>query len=65
MGHVVALDFKDGSELWRSPTSSESLSPPANSGSHLVIQTVDGRVAGYNLKKWRSGNGFIRQFFLA
>jgi outer membrane protein assembly factor BamB len=49
-GYVVALDFKDGSELWRSPTSSESLSPPANSGSHLVIQTVDGRVAGYNLK---------------
>ena len=49
-GSIVALDFQDGSELWRSAISSESLSPPANSGSHVIIQTVDGRIAGYDLK---------------
>ncbi len=49
-GSIVALDHADGKEIWRSSTSSESLSPPANSGSHLIIQTIDGRVAGYELK---------------
>jgi outer membrane protein assembly factor BamB len=49
-GSLVALNHTDGIEIWRSSTSSESLSPPANSGSHLIIQTIDGRVAGYELK---------------
>ena len=49
-GSLVALSHTDGNEIWRSSTSSESLSPPANSGSHLIIQTIDGRVAGYELK---------------
>ena len=49
-GSLVALDHENGNEIWRSATSSESLSPPANSGSHIIIQTIDGRVAGYDLK---------------
>lgn len=49
-GNLVALDHANGNEIWRSSTSSESLAPPANSGSHLIIQTIDGRVAGYDLK---------------
>ena len=49
-GNLVALDYENGNEIWRSPTSSESLSPPVNSGSHIIIQTIDGRVAGYELK---------------
>lgn len=49
-GTLVALDHANGNEIWRSSTSSESLAPPANSGSHLIIQTIDGRVAGYDLK---------------
>ena len=46
----IALDSSNGDEIWRSLTSSESLSPPVNSGSHIIIQTVDGRISGYNLK---------------
>ena len=49
-GSLVALDYENGNEIWRSATSSESLSPPANSGSHIIIQTIDGRVTGYDLK---------------
>ena len=49
-GSLVTLDPKDGSEIWRSATSSESLSPPVNSGSHLILHTIDGRVSGYDLK---------------
>ena len=49
-GFLVALDHVNGQELWRSQTSSEGLAPPANSGSHIILQTVDGRVSGYSLK---------------
>ena len=49
-GFLVALDHANGQELWRSQTSSEGLAPPANSGSHIILQTVDGRVSGYSLK---------------
>ena len=49
-GYLVAIDYENGNEIWRSPTSSESLSPPVNSGSHIIVQTIDGRVAGYELK---------------
>ena len=49
-GNLVAIDYENGNEIWRSPTSSESLSPPVNSGSHIIVQTIDGRVAGYELK---------------
>ena len=49
-GKLVALSSQDGEEIWRSNTSSESLSPPANSGSHMIMQTIDGRITGYNSK---------------
>ena len=49
-GNLVAIDYENGNEIWRSPTSSESLSPPVNSGSHIIVQTIDGRVTGYELK---------------
>tara|TARA_B100001057_G_scaffold493838_1_gene589176 strand:+ start:4435 stop:5553 length:1119 start_codon:yes stop_codon:yes gene_type:complete len=49
-GYLVTLEHNTGNEIWRSSTSSESLSPTVNSGRHLIIQTIDGRVSGYNLK---------------
>ena len=49
-GKLVALRSQDGEEIWRSNTSSESLSPPANSGSHMIMHTIDGRITGYNSK---------------
>ena len=49
-GKLVALSSQDGEEIWRSNTSSESLSPPANSGSHMIMHTIDGRITGYNSK---------------
>ena len=49
-GKLVALRSQDGKEIWRSNTSSESLSPPANSGSHMIMHTIDGRITGYNSK---------------
>ena len=36
-GNLVAIDYENGNEIWRSPTSSESLSPPVNSGSHIIF----------------------------
>ena len=45
-GQLVALSHKDGKELWRTEISSESLSPPINTGNHIILQTVDGRVSG-------------------
>jgi len=49
-GQLVALSHKDGKELWRTEISSESLSPPINTGNHIILQTVDGRVSGFNAK---------------
>ena len=49
-GKLVTLSSQDGKEIWRSNTSSESLSPPVNSGSHMIIHTIDGRITGYNSK---------------
>ena len=49
-GKLVTLSSQDGDEIWRSNTSSESLSPPANSGSHMIMHTIDGRITGYNSK---------------
>ena len=49
-GHLVTLDQRNGEEIWRSPTSSESLSPPVHSGSHIILQTIDGRITGFNAK---------------
>ena len=44
------MDQRNGQEIWRSPTSSESLSPPVHSGSHIILQTIDGRITGFNAK---------------
>ena len=33
--------------------SSESLIPPINTGNHIILQTVDGRVSGFNAKMER------------
>ena len=44
------MDQRNGEEIWRSPTSSESLSPPVHSGSHIILQTIDGRITGFNAK---------------
>jgi len=49
-GELVTLKSQNGEEIWRSPTSSESLSPPVNSGSHMILHTIDGRVSGYDAK---------------
>ena len=42
-GELVTLKSQNGEEIWRSPTSSESLSPPVNSGSHMILHPVHGR----------------------
>ena len=49
-GDLVALDFRDGTELWRAQTSSEILTPPTTDGNMLIAQTGDGRIAGYDFK---------------
>jgi outer membrane protein assembly factor BamB len=49
-GDVVALDYRDGKELWRSQASSEILTPPITDGNMLITQTGDGRIAGYDFK---------------
>ena len=49
-GDLVALDYRDGKELWRSRTSSEILTPPTTDGNMLIAQTGDGRIAGYDFK---------------
>ena len=55
-GDLVALDYRDGTELWRARTSSEILIPPTTDGNMLIAQTGDGRIAGYDFKsgeqKW-------------
>ena len=47
-GDLVALDYRDGNELWRSQASSEILTPPTTDGNMLIAQTGDGRIAGYD-----------------
>ena len=49
-GDLVALDYIDGTELWRARTSSEILTPPTTDGNMLIAQTGDGRIAGYDFK---------------
>ena len=49
-GDLVALDYRDGKELWRSQLSSEILTPPTTDGNMLIAQTGDGRIAGYDLE---------------
>ena len=49
-GDLVALDYRDGKELWRSQASSEILTPPITDGNMLIAQTGDGRIAGYDFK---------------
>ena len=49
-GDLVALDYRDGKELWRSEASSEILTPPVTDGSMLIAQTGDGRITGYDFK---------------
>tara|TARA_Y100001970_G_scaffold133937_1_gene164992 strand:+ start:658 stop:1815 length:1158 start_codon:yes stop_codon:yes gene_type:complete len=49
-GDLVALDYKDGKELWRAQASSEILTPPTTDGNMLIAQTGDGRIAGYGFK---------------
>ncbi|MBA59123.1 MAG: outer membrane protein assembly factor BamB [Gammaproteobacteria bacterium] len=46
-GHLVALNQSDGSFAWKTQISSESLAPPKIDGDLVVVQTVDGKVSGY------------------
>ena len=45
-GEVIALDQKDGQEIWRAQATSEILSSPVTDGSVVVVQGTDGSVTG-------------------
>lgn len=45
-GDAVALSAEDGSELWRTPLSSEILSAPRSNGDFVVVHCYDGRIYG-------------------
>lgn len=47
-GNLIALDPKDGRELWRTEVSSEILAQPAGEEGIIVVRSVDGRVTGLN-----------------
>ena len=47
-GHLLALNQIDGSFAWKASISSESLSPPKVDNDLVVVQTIDGKVAGYD-----------------
>lgn len=55
-GELVAFSVEDGSEEWRTDLSGEVLAAPALDGSRVVVRTVDGRVASFDLtsgeKQW-------------
>jgi len=55
-GHLFALNQIDGSFGWKASISSESLAPPKVDNDLVVVQTIDGKVAGYGAsygsKKW-------------
>ena len=55
-GHLFALNQLDGSFAWKAPLSSESLSPPIVDEDLVVVQTIDGKVTGYDAtdggKRW-------------
>lgn len=58
-GEVVAMNQSDGSLAWRARTTSEVLSPPQAFGQLVVAQSIDGKVAGFNVfdgdRKWLYG----------
>ncbi|MFQ5487360.1 MAG: outer membrane protein assembly factor BamB, partial [Gammaproteobacteria bacterium] len=43
-GEVIVLAREDGAQLWRSPVSSEILSPPVSDGRVVVVLVNDGRI---------------------
>ena len=45
-GEVLALNQSDGAMAWRSRSSSEVLAPPQVDRNLVVVQTIDGKVAG-------------------
>ena len=52
-GHLFALNQIDGSFAWKAAISSESLSPPKVDNDLVVVQTIDGKVAGYDVSDGR------------
>ncbi len=55
-GELVALNDEDGSLAWKAKTASEVLAPPQVDGDIVVAQSIDGKVAAYNIndgeRKW-------------
>jgi len=55
-GEVVAMNQSDGSLAWRARATSEVLSPPQAFGQLVVAQSIDGKLAGFNVfdgeRKW-------------
>lgn len=55
-GEILALDQKNGDELWRKPVSGEVLSAPKSNGSVVAIQTINGKLVVLDAKtgeqKW-------------
>ena len=59
-GQVVALEEKNGSEIWRVQLSSEVLAPPVTDGALVVVQTADGKISALDLK-----NGELKWVFIS
>ena len=47
-GDVVAMNQSDGSLAWKVRASSEVLAPPQVDRDIVVVQTIDGKVTGYD-----------------
>lgn len=57
-GELVALKRDDSfTELWRARLTSEALAAPASNGTHVTVQTIDGKVVNFDansgLQRWR------------
>lgn len=56
VGEIIALNQSDGSFAWRAPTSSEVLAPPQVNDELVVTQSIDGKIAAYDVldgtKRW-------------
>ena len=48
-GEIVALNQADGTLAWRAKTTSEVLTPPLVSNKHVFAQSIDGKVAAYDV----------------
>ena len=64
-GHLLPLNQIDGSFAWKASISSESLSPPKVDNDLVVVQTIDGKVAGYDASDGSKDGSMQQRFHLS